>query len=135
MISKKNNTKFILTILILLLCNSAFAWEQFKTYDILIDKESIYTSKNSKGNKEVNVWAIWDIPPPPELPRAKSVKALLNFDCEARFVSFTTVLVYDMPKASGRQLKSSYFNGMHVDPDTFYGDLHKTYCKDWWKVW
>lgn len=134
MISKKNN-KFILTIFLLLMCQSAFAWENFKTYDIWIDKESIYSTKNSKGNKEVNIWAIWDISQSPEMPQAKSVKALLNLDCEARFISFTSTLVYDMPKAAGRQIDRTYPRGKYVEPDTFYGDLHKTYCKDWWKVW
>lgn len=117
-------------ILMMFVTNS-YAWETLKGYDVLIDKKSMYTSENKQGKKIVHIWAIWDISD----VKAKSLKSLIDLDCEGRSYSSYKVLVYDKKKGQGKMIDTTYFPGGYIEPDTFYFDLHQTYCKDWWKVW
>lgn len=124
--------KYISAFFFLLFCQPAFAWEKFKTYEIWIDKDSIYT-QTIKGNKFVNIWAMRN-DSTPNNEGYKSIKSLRTIDCNGHRVSAVYHL-YSQLQGRGKELDSDYQGPTSIEPDTFDNELLKDYCKDWWKVW
>lgn len=124
--------KYISAFFFLLFCQPAFAWEKFKTYEIWIDKDSIY-SKNISGDKIVYIWAIWNVLTPNN-EGYRSIKSQRNIDCNEHSVAAVD-FIYSLPDGGGKELGRHLESSGSIEPDTFDNELLKDFCKDWWKVW
>lgn len=126
--------KLLIACVLIFLSNCAQAWEKFQNYDAWIDKKTILVNKNKRGGKIVYVWTIWNTESTVNLP-GKSVKSLIEIDCNDRFVGSPKLLVYSENNAKGSKIASTYMESTRIEPDTLYNDMHEVFCKGWWKVW
>lgn len=125
--------KIMLVSYLITFSHSTLAWERMANYDAWVDKETMTTEKE-KGGKIVTIWAFWDLQPGSSLP-AKSVKGRLVIDCKNRILSMFDVSLYSDSGAKGNKTHGDSLFGTAIEPDTMFNDMHKQYCKDWWKVW
>lgn len=126
--------KLILTIVLMLTFHTASAWEKFQKYEVWIDKNTIQTTKNKNGDKKIYIWTIWNKKATVD-SIGKSVKSLTEIDCKNRFAGSASFIVYSENDAKGDKLLETYSPSNYIEPDTLYNDMHKEFCKGWWKVW